>query len=365
MDILQNRYLDNTVGEWIVAGVIALVVLATLTIGQRLLTRRLRRLAQATPTAFDDVLAEMVAGTRRWIIVFAALYAGGRLLALPPVADRLLTSALLVALFVQAALWASGGIATWLAHHLREKRQTDAADVTTMNVLGFVARVGVWAVAALLILDNLGFNITALVASLGIGGVAVALALQNILGDVFASLSIALDKPFAIGDFIVVDGLLGTVERIGIKTTRLRSLSGEQLVFSNADLLRSRIHNYKRMAERRVVFRFGVVYQASSECLERIPGMVRRIVEAQPQTRFDRAHFWNFGDSSLDFEAVYYVLAADYNVYLDIQQAINLALFREFRQAGIEFAYPTRTVHVAGSQARFGGGVDKGLDAFP
>ena len=171
-------------------------------------------------------------------------------------------------------------------------------------MLGFVGRIVLWSVVLLMILDNLGVNITALVASLGIGGIAVALAVQNILGDIFASLSIALDRPFAIGDFIVVGDVLGTVEYIGLKTTRIRSLSGEQIVFSNADLLKSRIRNYKRMTERRVVFGFGVVYQTPHDKLERIPAMVREVIEAQPKTRFDRAHFKEYGDSALAFEAV-------------------------------------------------------------
>jgi len=194
--------------------------------------------------------------------------------------------------------------------------------------------------------DNLGFNVTTLVASLGIGGVAVALAVQNILGDLFASLSIALDKPFVIGDFIVVDDIAGTVEHVGLKTTRVRSLSGEQVVFSNADLLKSRIHNYKRLYERRVLFGFGVLYRTPPEQLAAIPPMVREIITGQVGTRFDRAHFKGFGASSLDFEVVYFVLDPDYNRYMDIQQAINLELVNRFAAAGVEFAFPTRTVHI-------------------
>src|SRR5690606_7585627 len=162
----------------------------------------------------------------------------------------------------------------------------------------------------------------------------------------FGSLSIVLDKPFVIGDFIVVDGLAGTVERIGLKTTRVRALSGEQLVFSNADLLGSRIHNYKRMQERRVVFSFGVTYDTPPEKVAAIPNMVREVIEARENTRFDRAHFQKFGDSDLTFEVVYYMLVADYNLYMDTQQAINLELLRRFAADGIEFAFPTRTLYV-------------------
>lgn len=256
------------------------------------------------------------------------------------------SAAATIALLVQVALWANRGIAVWLRHYVQTRRDTDAAGATTVGVLGFIGRLAVWALIVLMILDNLGVDITALVASLGIGGIAVALAVLRILGDIFASLSIALDKPFVIGDFIIVGDVLGTVEHIGLKTTRLRGLSGEQIVFSNADLLASRIRNYRRMNERRVLFRLGVVYQTPAEKLERIPQIVREIIEQTPRTRFDRAHFQGFGESALDFEVVHHVLDRDYNLDMDIQQAINLALLRRLAAEGMEFAYPTRTVHL-------------------
>ena len=189
------------------------------------------------------------------------------------------------------------------------------------------------------------------------GGIAIALAAQNILGDLFASLSIVLDKPFVVGDFLIIGDFLGSVEKVGIKTTRLRSLSGEQLVFSNNDLLNSRIRNYGRMYERRVVFSLGVTYQTPSEKLKRIPDIVRKAVEAQENVReavetqedvrFDRAHFQKYGDFALIFEIVYYVLSADYAQYMDVQQAINLRIYEDFEENEIEFAYPTQTVYVS------------------
>lgn len=209
-----------------------------------------------------------------------------------------------------------------------------------------------YALILLLAMQNAGVNVTSLIAGLGIGGIAVALALQNILGDLFASLTIALDKPFVIGDFIVVGDEMGTVEYVGLKTTRVRSLSGEQLVFGNADLLSSRIRNYKRMSERRVVFTFGVVYSTSPEMLETINTLVRRAVEAQKEVRFDRCHFFRFGASSLDFEAVYYINSPDYNAHMDTQQAVHLSIARAFRDQCIEFAFPTQTMYLARSGAR-------------
>jgi small-conductance mechanosensitive channel len=202
-------------------------------------------------------------------------------------------------------------------------------------------------VVLLVALDNLGIDVTALVAGLGIGGVAVALSVQNILGDLFASLSIILDKPFVIGDFLIIDDYMGSVEYVGLKTTRVRSLSGEQLIFSNSDLLKSRIRNYGRMFERRVVFSIGVTYDTPREKLRRIPGIIQKAIEAEDKTRFDRSHFMKYGDYSLQFETVYYVLSADYNSYMDIQQAIYFAIHEAFEQEQIEFAYPTQTLFVA------------------
>ena len=240
----------------------------------------------------------------------------------------------------------------YLIRSQQRSLKENAARVTTLRAAGFIAKLVLATIAAILILDNIpGVEITALVASLGITGIAVALAVQNILSDLFASLSIVLDKPFVIGDFIIVDNYMGSVEHIGLKTTRVRSLSGEQLVFSNNDLLKSRVRNYKRMAERRVVFSIGVTYQTPLEKLKQIPATIREIIESQETVRFDRAHFQGYGDFALLFEVVYYVLDPDYNRYMDIQQAINLAIFLLFEEQGIKFAYPTQTLYIGGETA--------------
>jgi small-conductance mechanosensitive channel len=255
--------------------------------------------------------------------------------------------AFVIALLLQAGLWGGALINSALEEYHQRKQEQSPEDLTTLGLIGLAGRVAVWSIVVLLVLDNLGVDITALVAGLGIGGVAVALALQNILGDLFASLSIVLDKPFVVGDFLMVDDFLGSVEKIGLKTSRLRSLSGEQLVFSNTDLLNSRIRNFGRMFERRVVFSLGVTYQTPRDKLKIIPGIVREAIEAEEDTRFDRSHFSKYGDFSLNFESVYYVLSPDYNRYMDIQQSIYLAIHERFEAEGIEFAYPTQTVFVA------------------
>ncbi len=283
--------------------------------------------------------------TRRFSLLIVALWAGTRFLELGSV-ERFVNLVALTFVTLQIAIWANRAVSEYITWFSATRRDSDPGKVSAVQGLSFVARLFIWAVAVLLIIDNLGYDVTALVAGLGIGGVAIALAVQNVLGDLFASLSIVMDKPFVVGDFIIVGDLLGEVEKIGIKTTRVRSLSGEQLIFSNSDLLNSRIRNFKRMYERRIPFTFGVIYQTTPDQLEAIPAMVRKIVEGISSTRFDRAHFKGFGASSYDFEVVYYVLSPDYALYMDIQQQINLSICRGFLEQGIEFAYPTRTLFI-------------------
>ncbi len=258
----------------------------------------------------------------------------------------MIQSATVIALLAQAALWGDALVRSYLMRQAKRRTETDAGVATTLLALAFLARTAVWSVVILLILANLGIDVTAMVAGLGIGGIAIALAAQNILGDLFASASIMLDKPFLLGDFIVVGADMGTVEHIGLKTTRVRSLSGEQLIFANSELLKCRIRNFKRMNERRIVFGIGITYETPAEQVAVIPAMFREAVESQSATRFDRAHFKRFGDSALEFEVVYYVLAADYNIFMDIQQAINLAILRRFAAERIAFAYPTQTLYL-------------------
>ncbi len=346
MNLFEQSFYGNPLYHWLAAAAIGIVLALILHVAKRIILRRLASLSRRTETRLGDFIVDILGHTRFLFLLVIAFYFGSQYLELPPKPTRLIAHITIIALLVQVALWGNRGIALWLSDYLKRHKDTDAAGATTMSILGFIARAVLWSVLLLMILDNLGFNVTTLVASLGIGGIAVALAVQNILGDIFASLSIAMDKPFVIGDFIIVDKIMGTVEYIGLKTTRLRSLGGEQIVLSNNDLLKSRIRNYKRMYERRVVFGFGVIYRTPHEQLKKIPAIVREIIESQAKTRFDRAHFKEYGDSSLNFEVVYFVKDQDYNIYMDIQQSINLAIFERFAREGVEFAYPTRTLHI-------------------
>jgi small-conductance mechanosensitive channel len=349
MGLLERELYGATVGAWLlVAGAVVVggVILRGL---QALIVGRLASLAKRTSTQWDDIIVQCLRSTKVLFFLLLSLYVAGSFIVPTAPVRPLLGKLLVLGFFLQGGIWFSAGLKAWLESYRQSRLRTDAAAVTTMQAAGFVARIVVWAVVLLLALDNLGVQITALVTGLGIGGIAVALAVQNVLGDLFASLSIVLDKPFVIGDFLIVDTYLGAVERVGLKTTRLRSLSGEQLIFSNADLLKSRVRNFGRMFERRVVFSIGVTYQTPREKLKAIPAILRAAVEAQEKTRFDRSHFKDFGDYSLNFETVYYVLAPDYALYMDVQQAINLRIHEEFEREGIEFAYPTQVVHVVGS----------------
>jgi len=344
--LLEYSWYGNTGLRWAIALVVTIVLWIVLRVARAVLHRRMEAWSGRWKNEWPKAVAALLSRTRFWFLAIESLYLGSLVLNLPGKVRSITGSIAIVTLLIQAALWGNAILTFWLNRYVKRKVETDAAAVTTITAIGFLGRLVLWSLVLLLALANLGVDITALIAGLGVGGVAVALAAQNILGDLFASLSIVLDKPFVMDDFIIVDDYMGTVEHVGLKTTRVRSLSGEQLVFSNNDLLQSRIRNYKRMQERRVVFSLGVTYDTPYDKLAAIPAAIREIIESQEQTRFDRAHFKEYGDSSLKFEAVYYMLTADYNIYMDIQQAINLEIYRKFEQEGIEFAYPTRTLYV-------------------
>ena len=353
-DLLTFNLFGNLLANWLAAFAVTSGVLVLFYAFKRVAMTRLSRLASRTAAYWDDSLVELLARTHFLFLIVVALYIGSLMLAIPDTLRRGLFTAAAIALVVQAGIWLNNFIVFWLKRDLVHRKEKDPASVATVTAAAFVGRLVLWSVVALLILENLGVDVTALVAGLGIGGVAVALAVQNILGDLFASLSIVLDKPFAVGDFLIVDDLLGSVEHVGLKTTRLRSLSGEQLVFSNADLLGSRIRNYGRMYERRVVFNIGVTYQTYRDKLRLIPSLIRETIEELDKVRFDRSHFKGYGDFALTFETVYYVLSPDYTLYMDIQEAINLRIHEHFEREGIEFAYPTQTLFIEKTSNQLG-----------
>ena len=352
---MDYLFLNNAVSRWAMALGIALGLYLVAVLVKTAALRRLAVLAPRTFTKLDDLAMRTLGSTYVLLLAVLALYAGSLVLELPARIEIIAARTAVITFLVQLAVWGDQGVRSWRAvYHGDTGPALDGSRRGSMSILCFAMRMTLWLVIGLMILDNLGVNITTLVTSLGIGGIAIALAVQAILGDLFASLSIMLDKPFAVGDFIVVGDAMGSVEMIGLKTTRVRGLGGEQIIFSNADLLKSRIHNQQRMQTRRVAFFLRVTYATSEEQLRAIPAMVREAVEAEPAAMFERVHFCAYAESSLNFETVYHVNSADYLIHMETQQAIFLTLFARFTRANIEFAQPTRMVRLVDPAAGAG-----------
>ncbi|MFQ3663907.1 MAG: mechanosensitive ion channel family protein [Chloroflexaceae bacterium] len=342
---LDQVILGNSVLRWLLALLTVILVLAAAAISRRIFSRRLQFGPPATSAILEDLGQAVSRTTAQPIVFLLALYAGSLSLTFDPQAKALLRAGAIILVLIQLGIWGNTLIARWMDRYVA--RQPDPGAAGTARLFGFLARLALYVLLFLLILDNIpGVEITALLASVGIGGIAVALAVQNILGDLFASLSIALDKPFVVGDFISVGSEMGTVEEIGLKTTRVRSISGEQLIFSNTDLLNSRIRNFGRMQERRVVFSLGVSYETSVDTLRAIPGIIRSVIEAQERVRFDRAHLARIDAYDLVYEVVYFVLSPDFLVHMDIQQEISLKIIERFRAEAIDIIYPTQQIYL-------------------
>lgn len=321
---------------------------------QYVVVARLKVLSKRTHTDIDDVIIGAISGIRVFVYTIVALYIALQSFTLPHAVDVTATF-----LFLFVVVWQAIEIAVcfvdYIATRFLEKDENgdgvvDPNAATASHMVALFARIILWALGSLFVLSNLGIEVTSLIAGLGIGGIAIAFALQGILSDLFSSFSLYFDKPFRIGDYIVVGEHSGVVERIGVKTTRIRTLQGEELVVSNAELTTARVQNFKKMQERRIAFQFGVTYETPHDVLKTIPKMVERIFADLEGARLDRAHFTTFGDSALIFDVVFYTESPDYTQYLDIQQRFNFELLDKFAEVGIAFAYPTQTLYVKKSQ---------------
>lgn len=339
--LLSSNNLASEIAITIAVFIASLVILRVL---QWLMLRYLGRLAKKTKTELDDTAVALVKSFKPPFYVFLSFYIAIHYLNLSQFVWKIIDFVLVVWLVYQAIYALQILIDYGLK--LTGKKHKDQSTQAAFRLLGRILKWSLWFVGILFVLSNLGVNISSVLAGLGIGGIAVALALQNILGDLFSSFAIFFDKPFEIGDFIIVGDKMGTVERIGIKTTRLRSLGGEELVMPNTALTASQIQNYKRMQERRIVFHIGVTYDTPQEKMKKGVEIIKDAIAKTPQTRLDRVNFATFDDSALTYEAVYYVLTGDYNIYMNVQEAINLNIKEKFEKEGIDFAFPTRTVFV-------------------
>ena len=345
--ILEIPVFQNSLGAYLAFLIIFGGLLSLFVIVKKMVSSHLKKVALKTVNDFDDFLVDLLSRISFPVLMAIAFYMASNSLVLSDSLRAGIRYILVIVLTIQVMILAQEFVRYLVTKAYQKRLKThdpsiEAMDRSITNVLRWV----IWALGSVFILDNLGVNISALMAGIGIGGVAVAMASQAILGDVFSALSIFLDKPFEIGDFVIIDDFRGTIEHIGVKTTRMRSLSGEQLIFSNSDLTKSRIKNYKRMDNRRAVFQFGIVYQTPVEKVKKAKEIVKDVFNSMTGVRLDRVHFQSFGDFSLIYEVVYYVLAPDYNTYMDKQEYINLTLMEEFEKNGIEFAYPTQTLYV-------------------
>lgn len=346
-EIFDHVYYDNTVREYLTAlAVIAGGILLVLII-KKLIVKRLQRWAAKTPGIWDDFVVESVSRFLVPIFLWTVVYWGIHLLHLSHIAHRVIAVATSILLTYYVLRLISSIILLLLKTEIR-RREHGEEKIKQLGGLIMIINLVIWFLGLIFLLSNWGIEVTPIIAGLGIGGIAVALAAQNILGDLFSYFVIFFDRPFEAGDFIIVDDKMGTIEYVGIKTTHIRALGGEQIIIGNSTLANSRIHNYKRMARRRVLFSIDVEYGTPVETLEKIPAMLRSIVEEQQMITFDRAHFAAYKDWSLRFEVVYYVLSADYNVFMDTQQKINFGIYREFQKQKIGFAFPTQSLFLKG-----------------
>ncbi len=342
---LNQSFLGNTFEKYIIALGIFLGSLIIIIIFKKVILSRLKKWSEKTKTDLDDFLIKEIEKSLMPVIYLGVFLLAVNSLSLNPkvansikVITVIIITIILIKVFVSVLKYAFNIYMDKREYALERKRQLKGIS----SIVTFL----IWSIGLLFLLDNLGFEISTVIAGLGVGGIAIALAAQAVLGDLFSYFVIFFDRPFEIGDYIVVGDKRGVVEYIGVKTTKVRSLGGELLVFRNTDLTDSRIHNFKKMARRRVVFNLGVVYQTKASILKQIPGIVEKIIDEQENATYERGHFSSYGDSSLNFEFVYYVESSEYVKYMDIQQSINLTIFEEFEKLGIEFAYPTQTIFI-------------------
>lgn len=349
MDILnlpvwEDILFGNSVRQYVVAGLYFIGLLMVFKALQKLLVLRLKKLTEHTRTDIDDAFIQIIQTVRPSFYFVLAVYLSLRVLLLPAATGRVVTSVFIVVLAYQLIV----AVQILIDYVIRRRvnRTTDQSAQAVLRFTNQIVRIVLWVVGILFVLSNLGVNVTSLVAGLGIGGIAVALAAQNVLGDLFSSLAIYFDRPFSIGDFIVVGDIRGTVRHIGIKTTRIKSLSGEEVIIPNHEMTSDRIKNFRRLEERRVSFDIDVMYDESLDKLKAIPGLVQNIIASVPNTRFDRTHFYKVAPASLTFRVVYFMTERDFRKYMDARQEINFKIIETFAREKITLALPIGTIQL-------------------
>ncbi|HNZ26412.1 MAG TPA: mechanosensitive ion channel family protein [Spirochaetota bacterium] len=344
-DFLQKEFFGNSIESYIIFIIILLSIMLILFVIEKIVIAKFQTFSKKTNTNLDDLIVNIVKKNMFPLTSYGSFYLALKYLKINALLSKVVSILGLIIFLVNVV----NIISKLLKYYIENGSDKNPERSERINILKGIfpaIEIILWGIGVVFLMDNLGFNISAVVAGLGIGGIAVAMGAQKILGDIFSYLFILIDKPFEIGDYIVLGEYNGNIERIGLKTTRVRSLGGEQLVFSNSDIASSRIRNYKSMRERRVVFSIGVTYDTPVETLKSMPGIIKNLIEKNGGVRFDRAVFSSFGDYSLKFEAVYFVLTGDYKVFAEIQQAINFDILEIFKSKEIKFAFPTNTVYI-------------------
>jgi len=344
---LEREVLGNVVGDYVAAIGIFIVLAVALKVIQWLMLLKLAALAKKTKTDIDDMLITIVKSLKPAFYYIVAFFFAVRTIEFSVIGDKIINGIFVAIIAYQIVI-----ALQILIDYVIKKKFTDSdgdgvVDNSIVSLMSGMAKFALWAIGLLMVLTNLGVNVTGLVAGLGVGGLAIAFALQGVFADLFASFSIYLDKPFSVGDYIVIGEHRGNVEKIGIKTTRIRAPQGEEIVISNQELTSARVQNFKKLEERRVSVDFGVTYETSSEKLKKIPSIIKTIIENEKNLRFGRIHFTKFADSALIFSLIYHVSSSEYEVHLDAQQNMNFKIKEAFEREGIDMAYPTQTLYLA------------------
>ncbi|MGY3052873.1 small-conductance mechanosensitive channel [Pedobacter sp. UYEF25] len=349
-DIMNQVFWDNSIYEWAIASGIILITFISVKLCKLFILKRVKIWASSTATSWDDFIINLIDRSVIPLLYLSAIYFALSILKLPEKLEKTIQIAYLVCVTFFVLKIISSAFKKFIYSFIEREDNAEQKEKQAGGLI-VICNVIIWVLGCIFLVDNLGYNVTTLIAGLGVGGIAIALAAQAVLADLFSYFVIFFDKPFQIGDFVVVDDKSGNIEYIGIKTTRIKTLNGEQLICANKDLTDSRIHNYKRMEKRRIVFQLRVVYQTDHKTLAEIPTIIKRIIESEDEVTYDRGHFSGYGDYSLNFEFVYYVLSADYGVYMDKQQAIFLSVHAAFEEKEIKFAIPTQNLFLKNEEA--------------
>lgn len=346
-ELVTLSFAGNPLIAYVAAILVFLLSTVLIRIFKLIIISRLKKLTKKTKMVYDDLFVTLVDKIGWPFYLISSVYISLQLLVVPDALHLFVYDLFLVVLGYYL-IRSAGRVIDFGSKTLIESRKErgEKVDKGAVTMLANLSKIALWSIVILLILSNLGYDMSALLTGLGIGGIAVALALQTVLSDFFAYFSIHIDKPFRLGDFIAIGSDMGIVEKIGIKTTRIRTLQGQELVVSNRELTDSRINNYKKMEQRRIAFTFGVDAETPTAKLRKLPGLVKKLISKMEHAKFDRVHFQKFSDFSLVYEVVYYMTTPDYNLFMDTQQEINLGIMESLQKEGIKMPYPTQTVYV-------------------